>query len=331
MPVEEVWSKGSSVFKEWVKNYTRHRNFQSRKHYSKRSGFKGRELHFKSRFHPEDFRSIEKTLKVLRSYDKSLVLFVSRIIERYPERDDIVDRIACALYLLTYDTHRSPRDVLRLLREENFEAYFKRWNETRWYRKKRLWAAFRDYVKVGSDYRECFLEALRRRSSEKTVDLFSRFGREMSFLNQLELPGDIWNNNEIFVNNFLKRLAKRLGVRMTNKDIRAGMLNLRVREICNKARTKGYDVYPEQFDVTFAFVPRMCANDQNRDGTLCRTLCPFGTGDRVFLSYHPGSQFCLSSYLLLGEFTNCNKEEHDLFLRNTGRRSCFGFTRRHLF
>jgi len=116
MPVEEVWSRGSSVFKEWVKNYTRHRNFQSRKHYSKRSGFKGRELHFKSRFHPEDFRSIEKTLKVLRSYDKSLVLFVSRIIERYPERDDIVDRIACALYLLTYDTHRSPRDVLRLLR-----------------------------------------------------------------------------------------------------------------------------------------------------------------------------------------------------------------------
>ena len=61
--------------------------------------------------------------------------------------------------------------------------------------KKRLWAAFRDYVKDGP-VRPIFIKALEEiRTEEKYIKLWESFGNNFCFLNQLELPGDVWNND----------------------------------------------------------------------------------------------------------------------------------------
>lgn len=331
MPASTVWHQGAPVFRDWAKKYRSERSFEPSKAYSKKTGFAGDKTSFKSRYPKKDFGAIAKTLEFLKSFDRSLIQFVGDMIARFHDKEDIVCRISCALFLATYDVELPPNTVLQIL-DRSFDEYYNHWLRHKTTNKKRLWAAFRDYVKVGSPGRKHFLNGLAERNYPKaSVNIFSRFGTELPFLNQLELPGDVWNNNRIFVENFLMPLGLELGVRISDKDVDDRTVNDRVREICIAAQGKGCDIYPEQFDVTFEFVPTMCANPDNADAKLCRTVCPFGTGDKFFLSYHPESRFCLTNLMLTGGFSDCNAAEHDTFKSDTGRKMCKGYTKNPLF
>jgi len=170
------------------------------------------------------------------------------------------------------------------------------------------------------------MQAFRKHGySEQIIRRYRKFQKELRFLNQLELPGDVWNNNELFVTNFLRPLGRQLGVKVSKKDAEEGTVSEKVREICNEAQNRGYNIYPEQFDVTFDFVPKMCANAYNDTGILCRAICPLGTGDRFFLMNHPQSKYCLTYALLTGRLSACEVSEHSVFRNGTGRKTCDGF------
>lgn len=79
-------------------------------------------------------------------------------------------------------------------------------------------------------------------------------------LSQFELPGDVWNNNSKFRKCILKT---------TDYEQSTIGLNKILREFYNN--NQHITGYPEQFDITFDFVPRMCEKN-NCD------LCPI---DRI--------------------------------------------------
>jgi hypothetical protein len=324
MPAFEVWNRGAPVFRAWVAEYSKRVEFKPRNWYSKGEGFKdGHGEHFKSRYHSNDFKSIQKTLTILRSYDNSLVRYVAEFLEQNRDDREVLRRLACALFLLTYES-KSSSETAKIL-EHRFDSYYDRWKDHRWSGKKRLWAALRDYVKLGSDGRMHFIKALTELGySSGLIQLYSSFGQELRFLDQLELPGDVWNNNRIFVENYLKRLGHQVGIEVSDQDIRRNTVNKKVREICEKARALGFGAYPEQFDVTYSFVPRMCANPRNSNAKLCKTLCPLGTGDRFFLDYHSDAKLCLATWLLTGDMCDCDENEHEIFRNAVGSKTCRG-------
>lgn len=332
MSASKVWDVGAPVFRAWVKKYRRQRSFDPSKYYSRKEGFEGDDVPFKSRYPSKDFEAIKKTLTVLCSFDKSIIRYVGDILEKFQHDEDTVSRIACALYLLTYDVNRSSRQILRVLGErESFDHYYRKWLRHKASGKKRLWAAFRDYIKDGSKYRTSFLAGLKRADYPPAlIKLYGRFGKELQYLNQLELPGDVWNNHQIFVRNYLRPLGHTLGVRISDADIENWRVNEKVRQICDEAQKQNYDIYPEQFDVTFDFVPTMCANPDNSSAVLCREICPFGTGNPFFLKYHSDSKFCLTALMLTQTFSPCNEQEHKIFTNGVGRMTCHGYKRKHL-
>jgi hypothetical protein len=116
--------------------------------------------------------------------------------------------------------------------------------------KKRLWAAFRDYIKVGSCWRQDFLEALKNlKVDEKYIKLWKTLGEDFYYLNQLELPGDIWNAKPEFAKAFLIPLANSLGIPIDKKKITPENVPELVRKICTKLQEEyGEQIFPEQFD-----------------------------------------------------------------------------------
>jgi len=104
----------------------------------------------------------------------------------------------------------------------------------------------RDYLK-SQEFSAYFKNALiQYRIQENTINkVFS----EKSY-SQLELPGDVWNNNSKFRNCILSNTEFKDSKRQ---------LNIILRDYY--ASNHNIIGYPEQFDITFNFVPRMCDLD----------------------------------------------------------------------
>jgi len=82
-------------------------------------------------------------------------------------------------------------------------------------------------------------------------------------LGAIELPGDVWNNAKVFRDGlFSPYLSDERPSWDMPRTIR------RVYELLKKDHDLRF--YPEQLDVTFDFVPRMCQR-------MC-DVCPFGNG-----------------------------------------------------
>jgi len=112
------------------------------------------------------------------------------------------------------------------------------------FNKKRAWCSLRDFLK-SPEFKQYFEVALREEGliDNDFIKLFS-----YEALTQLELPGDVWNNNSKFRNCILKD---------TNYENSKKSLNKILRDFFNK-NSPDIIGYPEQFDITFNFVPRMC-------------------------------------------------------------------------
>ena len=239
------------------------------------------EVQFKSRFVTTDFCSIYYTLYILEKVaEKSLIQYITKVIQLHldPQTNrldekyskDIIKRIAFALYILTYQSNKikkkeqsiedyisevkksaesQNKEVNQILNDlKEFNSGYNKFSEERIYKCKRVWCALRDYMK-GLEFKDFFAKEMKDLLGDNIGNIF--------YLKQLELPGDVWNNNDKFIScNF------------PNKD-HDRTFNKYLREAFANQENNINEGYVEQFDITFSLAPRMC------ERKLC-TLCPYG-------------------------------------------------------
>ena len=222
---------------------------------------------FKPRFLPSDYLSILYTFIILEDYDFSISKYIKENYENQKNNKDFIKRILFSLYLLTYyeigrpttndvshfvkilkngkERKKKIKDILNnsLKFTKEYSIFLKEKN----FKQKRAWCSLRDFLK-SPEFNKYFINALKKESMADS-DINRLISKEA--LTQLELPGDVWNNNSKFRNCILKD---------TDYENSKEKLNKILRDYYND-NNKNITGYPEQFDVTFDFVPRMCESD----------------------------------------------------------------------
>lgn len=229
---------------------------------------------FISRFYPSDFVLILNTFYILKQYDFSLTKYILSIIQEYFENNDLIRRILFSLFLLTYKdagqynslqlgnfkklsdvAKKRTTKIKEILKNKSiYNNEFGFFIKKDIYSQKRAWCSFRDYIK-SPEFKKYFKESLSN-FGFNNFDLLTSFNA----LSQLELPGDVWNNKPKF--------RECLFSRSKYSDRKESFPRL-LRQIFEKEKIK--TGYPEQFDITFDFIPRMCESTfYNCD------ICPYG-------------------------------------------------------
>ncbi len=232
-------------------------------------GFKNEDrVKFISRFYPADYTSMFYTLHTLKSFNKDFIDYIITALNNIEEMtsDNLIKTLAYSLYILTYANIGQPSkedldyDLLlkrakdrtenivniinnKSLLKQNVEEFY---NKKTQYKIKRIWCCIRDYIKSDEFSTKCLKKELVNRNVEETIinNLFSNKAKAT-----IELPGDVWNNNSTFRNCLFKNVS------LTDKEKKMSfnkLLRLKYEEYSTNIG------YPEQFDITFDFVPRMC-------------------------------------------------------------------------
>lgn len=244
----------------------------------------GEEVEFVSRFYPADYLCMFYTLHTLQEFNKDFIEYIIALLQnvKNPSARNLIETLAYGLYILTYEGVGQPnksdlnyKEVLvkaksRTKRicdiindstklEEGVKEFYKKGTQ---YKIKRVWCSIRDYIKSNEFGEEYFKKELIKRKVDKKIikNLFSNEAKRY-----FELPGDVWNNNSTFRNCILQNY------KCDSKE-ETMSFNKLLRQIYNKENI--VEGYPEQFDVTFDFVPRMC--DRNN----C-DICPFNTKNKI--------------------------------------------------
>lgn len=237
-------------------------------------------VRFASRYVPEDTFLIFRTLTLLEKIsDRRFGRFLSLFMSDNLTASQSIGCLAVALEGLTYSARARvsadnldqklqelPRSVSR--DAEGIRADPSRWLESKRpsfppFARKRLWAALRDYLK-SPEFNPHFVQAV----TEGGVPMAHRWQLEnqelRQSLDQLELPGDVWNNNQVFANGlFMPHVENKRKTWDMPRTVRE-VYKLLVDDLRGS-------FYPEQLDVTFDFVPRMCERQ------MCH-VCLFGGG-----------------------------------------------------
>ena len=332
MPFEKVWDKGGYVFSELVCQYVRNDKTDPQKilnkYYEeyKENKFRFRSktdnnITFASRFITEDYENILQTLEILDKYEvningkkfrRNIVAFVLHFLERFNNENDRLIRVACALYLLTYNLNRKKADtdnVIEILKDnKKFEEALKEFKKDSTKGKKRLWCCIRDYKK--GFYKKIFCDAIKDITSDEIMkELWENLPME-----QLELPGDVWNNNYLFRDNLF---AKVLNLNAIPESWKMPQI---IRDIYEQLKNdvqeeiKGF--YPEQFDITFDFVPRMCSKK------MCN-VCLFRENGVDKICIPTKDKYCPVALLSCGYVTEC-EEENCIIKQNKSKGICEG-------
>lgn len=300
MAFERIWEVGGFIFSELSTDYKENENLeilnpnQSNSFIEKNGkdgyaftskskvidnliliksyGYKGTDIvKFTPRYYPSDYFSILFTFDILSKYNYSLTKFIAEQLNKHREKDDFIHRILFSLYLLTYfeigqpsktdiadfeknikKTEIRTKKVLSIL-NETFEEEFVIFKKETIFNQKRAWCSLRDFFK-SPEFNVYFDSSLKNEDID-TSKLFT-----LKSFQQFELPGDVWNNNSKFRNCILKN---------TEYENSKMSLNKILRDYFEKNKVDLGNSYPEQFDITFDFVPRMCDNN-NCD------ICPIG-------------------------------------------------------
>lgn len=239
----------------------------------------GERVEFVSRFYPADYICMYYTLHTLQEFQKSFTQYIIKIlklIKNPSDEKDLIHGLAYGLYILTYsDVGQIKKEQLET---ENWEKkakartniivkllddkreYDKKVKEffesSNCYKIKRVWCSLRDYIKSEEFGKNCLKIELKRHGVTENIikKLYSKEAKKY-----LELPGDVWNNNP----KFRKCLFEERKCENSDDQLQFNRLLRKIYE--EEKITCGY---PEQFDVTFDFVPRMCEKN-NCD------ICPF--------------------------------------------------------
>jgi len=329
IPFEIIWDNGGFVFSELVFNFSRknisvpelldkfYEEYKDKKNETK-FRFKSltlknnKPIFFASRYITTDIKNIRQTLEILeKEYDRSIIKFILSFIERFEDKEDLLIRIASALYLLTYKEDYSVDKIIEILEDDaKFEKKVTTFKKTSTHNKKRLWCCVRDYKKglFFKIFTDAVKEVLNANKSQKIINIWKKLPME-----QIELPGDVWNNNLIF----RERLFK--GVLNLDNLPKNWQMPKIIREayeqIKDKIKEKGIKFYPEQFDITFDFVPRMCSKK------LC-SVCPFGKNGSEQICIPNKEKFCPVALVACGYITKCIGKENCIIYSNIGKGVC---------
>ncbi|MBN2224258.1 MAG: hypothetical protein JW765_06245 [Deltaproteobacteria bacterium] len=230
---------------------------------------------FKSRYMPEDLISIFRTLIRLDKYaERSLSSYIRKALEGETKKPTYnnIRRIASALCDLTYADSRpiSQADFGNAISEENKHcASFKprAFDPARkLFGRKRLWCSLRDYLK-SQEFNAVLVSSFKEANFSCAQD-WERTNPDLrKALHSLELPGDVWNNEPLFRKGLFEPYFDKQSV-PNSWD-----MPKTIRELYTEIKKTHPDIsfYPEQLDVSFNFVPKMCVPGE------C-DICLFGTG-----------------------------------------------------
>lgn len=309
MPYEIIWGKGSKIFSQLVRDYCDGKPLSdlldakttgSYVRYTRGKGAiefydKTGTVTFKSRFMSTDYKSIYSTLYVLdKLANRDLITFCEKVVQAHIADPYIIRRLAYALHLMTYEhpanTHGTALSTYlsktedackKICQEIEIEEYIKTSIPTprhkglctyddfckkQTYSSKRLWCSIRDYI-MSPAYSKAFLPAI------NTILAKHGKGEIQSYTNQLELPGDVWNNNSNFVQCVCSGKAKPKTTPF-NKFLRTKLYSGSDNIAC--------------FDVSFSLVPRVC------EGKLDCTSCPFGIIKKGLPDKHNIEKMCVN-------------------------------------
>jgi hypothetical protein len=268
---------------------------------------KNKTVTFTSRFYPSDLKSIVQTLMILddNKFDRSIIRFVAYVMNELGG-DKSINKIAFGFYLLGYykigrpksteynkimaDAKENTKSVLDILKDK---GEFKRMFENEWkshkFDQKRVWCSLRDYVK-SPEFKGYMSEGFKNIDKNELIDKWDNLDQS-----ELELPGDVWNNKSKFKKclfedliDFKKSEASPRFIRRVYKDFKVYEKNVG---------------YPEMFDVTFDFVPRMCANN------LC-DFCIFNEDNKLgCLCTKDESKYCPVIMISCGYANKCKIKE----------------------
>ena len=275
--------------------------------------------YFISRFYPTDYFSILSTLYILQDFDFNFTKYILSVSNS--SSNDIIRRIHFILYLLSYhgigqkkliniqefsvlkkEALYRKKSVLKII--ENSKLFEKEYlyfiSSDAIFNQKRSWCSLRDYCK--SSFKTEFLKSLRSTDKKSVNLLFDNKDQiRKDLLKQFELPGDVWNNNDRFINCVFPDAIK---------NRKSKKFNMILREIfeVNKVKTG----YPEQFDITFDFVPRMCEQPDN-----CK-ICPYGLLNNIEsqfgeLCISDRTKFCPVVYVSCNYSVMCKGSKCSLF------------------
>ena len=328
MPFEIIWDKGGWVLSDMVYEYSRNRfspDHTLKKHYEYYYNSKGKKGYrfkasdgttFASRYVTTDYESISQTLEVLNSAEcnRNIITYIIRIVEKYKNSEDLLVRIACGLHLLTYsltNKKSNPEFVIRTLNDESkFNKKLNEFKKDSTKGKKRLWCCIRDYKK--GLFNNIFCEGVRDVAGDDAEEIINIWN-ELP-MNQIELPGDVWNNSPTFRNNLfakvvnIENIPKTWGMPTIIRDI--------YEQLKNHDGVKSF--YPEQFDVTFDFVPRMCSKKQ------CN-VCIFSAKGIDKICIPTEDKFCPVASFSCGYITECTDINGDCIIKNgIGKGICKG-------
>lgn len=266
---------------------------------------------FIPRYYPSDYKAILSTFIILQEFDFSFTKFIKSILERFINDNELILKLLFFLYLLSYaeignpkysdinfssfisDAKKRLNNIKEISRKEdlftNSYDYFKK---NKIYEQKRAWCALRDYFK-SPEFSKYFFASLENEGFNQIEIL-----KNKSLLTQFELPGDIWNNNPKFRRCILK------DTRFEDETIIFGKL---LRKIYSTFNVQSG--YPEQFDITFDFIQRMCLVNN------C-AVCPYGiikgkSTEFDKLCLMDTSKFCPIAYIscnykIVCQGKNCN-------------------------
>jgi len=327
MPFEIIWDKGGFVFSQLVHEYSSDRNLKPKdildKHYESYLDKGKRKFRFKdskgtafaSRYITDDYENILQTLLILDApkYERNIVKYIIETIKRFSDKtDDLLIRVANSLHILTYSLKSKKAGLnraLKILEDDNeFEKALHEFKSKSTIGKKRLWCCVRDYKK--GLYRKVFLEAIKEVEKQDS-DQFVRIWDKLP-MHQIELPGDVWNNSPLFKDNLFGSVLdiNKIPSRWNMPEIIRALYD----ELRNGSTIDNF--YPEQFDVTFDFVPRMCSKK------LCK-VCPFGKDGIEAICIPTKDKLCPIALINCGYLAKCNGSASECTLKaNIGRGIC---------
>lgn len=266
-------------------------------------------VEFASRYMPSDTIAMLRTLLILeRLFERSLARFIYDILGVEEDQSSAIRMLAVALHFLTYkdlgqvETDQVPSRMADIksdlkshvvaLRKDPGGYLQNLAGDFNPFGKKRLWCSIRDYLK-SPEFNAYLVSAIETIDPVEAKRWKRRNARLKSALQVIELPGDVWNNNRVFRDGLF---TPRLGPIPKTWD-----MPRTVRSIYEQMKGQGMTFYPEQLDVTFDFVPRMC------DRLMCH-VCPFGRGI-LRLCHQKRGLFCPVTLAACGYVHPCNPKK----------------------
>jgi hypothetical protein len=257
-----------------------------------------------------------QTLYLLdKEYERNIIRFIATVLEKNIEKSP-VKKVGFALYLLAFykigklkseedffqkietGVEKNREQILRILQkdeifEKEFELFLK--SDSHLTNKKRMWCALRDYIK-SPEFCKLIIEGFKEINKNNLIEVWLSLDKS-----DLELPGDAWNNNVKFRDCLFSRFFEDNELKEDQSLFEGMKAPVFIRGIYEKCKPE--IGYPETFDITFDFVPRMC------EKKMC-DFCIFNNENEIKkLCTQDESKYCPVLLISCGYKCKCKKED----------------------